>query len=199
MKYPDGLQDSDERSFQELARMTVPTLGTAEQFVVGVFRCWDAFQADPDPALAFRELGPVFAYMGVLGALCAVDRTFHTLRQHRLRALAFDEVDSAAVGQTEARFLCGLASLQRGDARKAAGVLAGIVSRPGIPVLVPPLARIAAILDVKGHRLPPWRDIPAYDGVNIAVFGQRGDSGTTSRTPWFAPPAENASRQTHPG
>ena len=149
---------SQERCFDELPHMTVPRLDTAEQFVVGVFRCWDALQADPDPGLAWRELAPVFAYMGALRALCAVDAAFHLVRKYRLPALKFDEVDSPRLGLTEARFLYALSSLQRGNARAARAALAGLLSHCGIRALLTPLARIAAILDGNGHRLPPWRD-----------------------------------------
>jgi hypothetical protein len=158
-----AMTGSYERSFEDLPRLTVPHLDTAEQFVVGVFRCWDALQADPDPGLAWRELAPVFAYMGVLPALCAVDAAFHVVREYRLPALNFDEVDSPQLGVTEARFLCVLSSLQRGNARAARAILVGIVSRFGVRVLLPPLARIAAILDGNGHRLPAWRDGPPHD------------------------------------
>jgi hypothetical protein len=35
----------------------------------------------------------------------------------------------------------------------------------GIQAVLPPLARIAAILDVRGHRLPSWRDAPVAGGT----------------------------------
>jgi hypothetical protein len=157
------MKGSCERSFEKLQHMMVPNLNTVEQFIVGVSRCWDAFLADPDPTLAWRELAPVFAYMDVLGALCAFDAAFHVVQQHRLRALAFHDVDSVCVGLAEARLLCGLASLQRGNTRAASVALIGALSHRGIHAVLPPLARIAAILDLKGHRLPPWRDTPPQD------------------------------------
>jgi hypothetical protein len=157
------MKGSRERSFERLHHMMVPDLDTAEQFVVGVSRCWDVFLADPDPTLAWRELTPVFAYMDVLGALCAFDAAFHIVRQYRLRALAFHAVGSAPVGLAEARLLCGLASLQRGNTRGASIALTGALSHRGIHAILPPLARIAAILDVRSHRLPPWRDAPPHD------------------------------------
>ena len=55
-----------ERSIGDATRTAVAMLTTAEQFVLGVCRCWDAFMEDPDPALPWRELWPVFAYMNVL-------------------------------------------------------------------------------------------------------------------------------------
>jgi hypothetical protein len=152
-----------ERSFDQLQDIEVPDLSTAEQFVVGVSRCWDAFLGDPDPTMAWRELAPVFVYMNVVGALCAFDAAFRILQRHRLRTLEFHEVDSAPVGLAEARLLCGLAALQRGDARAAGKALSGGLSRAGVHQLLPPLARIAAILDVSGHRLPAWRDGPPYE------------------------------------
>lgn len=154
------MERSNERSFEELPCMTVAALDTAEQFVVGVFRCWDAFQRAPDPAIAWREFAPVFAYMGVLGALCAVDSAFHVVQQHRLQSLIFAEVDGIEVGLTEACFLGSLASLQRGNVRYASGLMAGVVCRRGLHALLPPLARVASILDGKGHRLPAWQDTP---------------------------------------
>jgi hypothetical protein len=173
------MDSSCERSFGKLDHMVVSNLNTAEQFVVGVSRCWDAFLADPDPTLAWRELAPAFAYMDVLGALCAFDTAFHIVQQHRLCALSFLEVDSALLGLAEARLLCGLACLQRGNARAATIALIGALSRRGIHALLPPLARIAAILDTKGHRLPPWCDAPP-DGCAISPL-------------WACPPAETVS------
>jgi hypothetical protein len=149
-----------ERSFERLHEIEVPNLDTAEQFVVGVSRCWDAFLEDPDPTIAWRELAPVFVYMNVVGALCAFDATFRILQRHRLRSLEFHEVDSVPVGLAEARLLCGLASLQRGDTRSANAALTGALTRTGVHSLLPPLARIATILDIGGHRLPAWRDTP---------------------------------------
>ncbi len=152
-----------ERSFRALPQATVSTLTTAEQFVLGVCRCWDAFMDHPDPTLAWRELAPVFAYMNVMGALCAFDRAFTVLHVHRLRALRFLDADSPRVGLDEARMLCGLASLQRGQVRAAIGVLHPSLTHHGIRTVLPPLARIAAILDAQGHRLPAWRDAPTVN------------------------------------
>ena len=151
---------SGERSFADLNEIVVPGLSTAEQFVVGVSRCWDAFLSDPDPTLPWRELAPVFAFMNVSGALCAFDNAFRILSAHRLRALEFHEVDSLPVGMAEARLLCGLSALQRGNPRMATSALHGALSRVGVHALLAPLARIAAILDGRGHRLPAWRDTP---------------------------------------
>lgn len=149
-----------ERSFGELQAMTVPRLTVAEQFMVGACRCWDAFQLDPDPLLAWRELEPVFAYMNVSAALCAFGQTFEVLRRHRLRALIFQDGACARLGTDEARLLSGIASLQRGHVRPTVGLLTGALTRRGIQSILPPLARIAAILDVRGHRLPAWCDVP---------------------------------------
>jgi hypothetical protein len=155
------MESSPMRSFETLPDLAVLGLDTTEQFVVGVARCWDAFLGDPDPTLAWRELAPVFTYMDVLGALCAFDTAFRVVDDYRLPALTFHEVDSTQVGLAEARLLCGLASLQSGNVRAASSALAGALSSRGIHALLPPLARIASILAVKGHFLPPWRDTPA--------------------------------------
>jgi hypothetical protein len=152
-----------ERAFEELQDIEVPNLDTAEQFVVGVARCWDAFLGHPDTTMAWRELAPVFVYMNVVGALCAFDSVFRILQRHRLRSLRFGEVDSMKLGLAEARVLCSLAGLQRGNARLASAALTGALSRTGVHELLPPLARIAATLDVSGHRLPAWRDLPTAD------------------------------------
>ncbi len=158
------MERPSERSFASLDDLMVSNLNTAEQFVVGVTRCWDAFCGDPDPTLAWRELSPVFAYMNVLGALCAFDSVFRILKEHRLRTLTFNDVDSAPVGLAEARLLSALAALQRGNARTAGKALAGALTRAGVNGVLPPLARIAAILDAKRHRLPAWADgPPEYD------------------------------------
>jgi len=154
------MQDSSERSFAELQDIDVPRLSTAEQFVVGVTRCWDAFLADPDRTLPWRKLAPVFAYMNVMGALCAFDTAFHVLSRNRTRSFTFHEVDSVPVGMTEARLLCGLSALQRGFPRSATAALHGVLSNAAVHALLPPLARIAAILDGRGHRLPAWRAPP---------------------------------------
>ena len=104
-----------DRSFCELQQLTVDALTTPEQFVLGVCRCWDAFMDDADPTLAWRELTPVFAYMNVMGALCAFDRAFTALHRQRPQTLRFQDTDSTSVGEDEARMLCGLAFLQRGN------------------------------------------------------------------------------------
>jgi hypothetical protein len=56
--------------------------------------------------------------------------------------------------------LCGLAHLQRCKAHATIGVLSGSLTRYGVRTLLPPLARIAAILDLQGHRLPAWHEEP---------------------------------------
>jgi len=157
----ESIDRGGERSFAALQDLTVPRLGTAEQFVVGVSRCWDAFRADPDPTLPWRQLAPVFAYMNVMGALCAFDAAFRLLSRDRLCMLEFREVDSEPLGIAEARILCGLAALQRGKTRTAETALNGALSPGGVHALLPPLARIACILDGSEHRLPAWRDAPA--------------------------------------
>lgn len=155
------MRDPYARSFAELPNYRVPDLSTPEQFVVGVFRCWDALMADPDRRLAWRELYPVFAYMGVVRALCAVDTAFQMVSEYRLRGLAFHEVDNPALGVADARVLCGLAALQRADPRAAAGAWRGAIAERGIVTLLSPCARIAAVLAAEGHRLPRWQDSPA--------------------------------------
>jgi hypothetical protein len=153
------MQASD-RSFHSLRILTASALSTPEQFVLGVARCWDAFMDDPDPTLAWRELAPVFAYMNVLGALCAFDCTFRLLRTHRLRPLQFHDTDSTALGWDEARILSSLAHLQRGQARQTAQLLRGALTPQGVRAILPSLARIASALDAQGHRLPLWSDDP---------------------------------------
>jgi hypothetical protein len=39
-------ETTGERTFRELSSTTVAELTTAEQFVLGVCRCWDAFMVD---------------------------------------------------------------------------------------------------------------------------------------------------------
>jgi hypothetical protein len=137
------------------SQLQLTELTTAEQFVLGTCRCWDAFMGDPDPAaLAWRELTPVFAYMNVMGALCAFERTFTALHRHPLRTLRFEAVDSPLLGPDEERLLCVLACLQRASPLTAIRVLAEALTHYGVRCVLPPLARIAAILDLQGHRLP---------------------------------------------
>jgi hypothetical protein len=95
-------------------------LTTAEQFVLGTCRCWDAFMGDADPAAL---------------ALLAPD---------------------------EERLLCVLACLQRAAALTAIRVLAGALTDYGVRCVLPPLARIAAILDLQGHRLPAWGRLEGF-------------------------------------
>ncbi len=149
----ETLRESGVRTRPQLA---VATLTTVEQFVLGVCRCWDAFAGDPDPTLAWRELTPVFAYMNVMSALCAFERAFTVLHRHAPRSLRFQDVDSTHVGADEARLLYSLACLQRGHAQASISVLRESLSLYGVRNVLPPLARIAAILDARGHRLPAW-------------------------------------------
>jgi hypothetical protein len=147
---------TDQRRFCNLQQMTLPRLTMAERFVLGACRCWDVFMRDPDPTLAWRELTPVFVYMNVVGALCAFERAFTVLHRHPLRTLRFEQVDSTRIGADEARILCGLAHLQRCKTHATIDVLGESLTRYGVRTLLPPLARIAAILDRQGHRLPVW-------------------------------------------
>jgi hypothetical protein len=151
-------QSVRERECGGPSRFPLTGLTTAEQFVLGVCRFWDAFLDDPDPAvLAWRELTPVFAYMNVISALCAFERAITVLRRHRLRTLRFHAVDCPQVGADEGRLLCALACLQRGDPLVAIRVLGGSLTHFGVRTVLPPLARIAAVLDLQGHRLAAWR------------------------------------------
>jgi hypothetical protein len=144
-------------------RFPLTELTTAEQFVLGTCRCWDAFMSDADPAaLAWRELTPVFAYMNVMGALCAFERTFTVLHRHPLRTLRFEAVDSPLLARDEERLLCVLACLQRAAPLTAIRVLAGALTDYGVRCVLPPLARIAAILDLQGHRLPAWGRLEGF-------------------------------------
>jgi hypothetical protein len=176
----DGLR---ERRFAALDEIRVPGLTTAEQFIVGTCRCWDAFQAGPDPTRAYRELAPVFAYMNVMGAMCAFDSTFSVLHRRGGSSLAFYEVDSPRLGLDEACVLSGLASLQRGRTRDAVAVLRRSLNRCGVHAVLAPLARIAAILEVRGHRLPAWRDTPKEGCAD--AFSPARDALPQDGTSWL--------------
>ena len=149
--------------------------------MLGVCRCWDAFMAADDPSLAWRELAPAFAYMNVLGALCAFDRMFKVLRSQR--GLRFHDTDCTGVGLDEAKLLSALANLQRGLPRAAAMLLRGSLTPLGLRSVLPPLARIAAALDAQGHRLALWGDSPA-------------EAPAVSVTPYFRPEPSRARAET---
>lgn len=144
------------RSMADLGEITVPALTTAEQFLIGVWRCSDVFAGHLDPRVARCLLCPAFAYMNVLGAFCAFDRAFDALQANRLRRLRFAEVDCASLELDEARLLCTLACLQRTQTRGAATALSALVTARGLRAVLPPLARIAGQLESRGHRLPVW-------------------------------------------
>jgi hypothetical protein len=148
------------RCFSALTQLATAHLTPAEQFVLGACRCWDAFMYDPDRTLAWRELAPVFAYMNVLNAMCAFDRTFECLHRYQPQRLHFQDTDCELLGPDEAKMLCCLACLQRGHARATINVLSDALPHRGIRAVLPPLARIAAILDAQGHRLPAWEGAP---------------------------------------
>ena len=57
--------------------------------------------------------------------------------------------------------LYSLACLQRGHAQASISVLRESLGLYGVRNVLPPLARIAAILDARGHRLPAWSFSPA--------------------------------------
>jgi hypothetical protein len=154
--------EQNERALGAAPQMSLSLMTTAEQFVIGVCRCWDAFTQDPDPALAWRELTPVFAYMNVMEAFCAFDHAFAVLHRHRPRTLRFEDTDNDSLGLDEARMLSGLACLQRGDARGTIGVLRDSLTQDVLPHVIPPLARVAAVLDWRGHRLPAWTSTTRY-------------------------------------
>jgi hypothetical protein len=170
------------RRFQQLPALQVEALSTPEQFVLGVCRCWDAFMEGPDPTQAWRELAPAFAYMNVLGALCAFDRVFKALHFQCARALNFQDTDCKRIGIDEALLLSAVANLQRGLARPSAELLREALTPLGLRDILPPLARIAAALDAQGHRLPLWSDVPA-------------DAPALSRPAYFRPtPSPTRSR-----
>jgi hypothetical protein len=176
------------RSFRLLPGLRVAALSTPEQFVLGVCRCWDAFMEGSDPTMAWRELAPAFAYMNVLGALCAFDCVFKALHFQRARGLRFQDTDCNCVGIDEATLLATVANLQRGMARPSAMLLREALTPIGLRDILPPLARIAAALDAQGHRLPWWSGEPAQ---------------ALSAAPYFRPPpprsrAETSSAQPQP-
>ena len=145
-----------QRCFHTLPTLTIHEVSVAEQFLLGACRCWDAFTADPDPALPWRQLAPVFAYMNVLGAMCAFERLFAVLSSARTR-LRFCEADAPGIHPDEARILSALAALQEADARSAVRVLRDILDDRCVRAAMPALARIASIMDSQGHRLPRWQ------------------------------------------
>jgi hypothetical protein len=160
-------------------------LSTAEQFVLGVCRCWDAFAQGPDPAVAWHELAPVFFYMDVPTAMCAFEHVFDLLRRLPAAALRFQDTDCEHVGGDEARLLGSLACLQRGQARAAVNILRGSPASAWLRALLPPLARIAAILDARGHRLPLWRDTAAYSEALLTPRPRLSAWDETSWRPQF--------------
>jgi hypothetical protein len=139
------------RSFRQLPALRVDALSTPEQFVLGVCRCWDAFMEGSDPTLASRELAPAFAYMNVLGALCAFDCVFKALHFQRARGLRFQDTDCNYVGIDEATLLAALANLQRGTARQSALLLREALTPIGLRDVLPPLAFQAAAATLKGR------------------------------------------------
>jgi hypothetical protein len=171
-----------KRRFSQLANLRVDALSTPEQFVLGVCRCWDAFMSASEPDLAWRELAPAFAFMNVLGALCAFDRIFALLRSETLRCWRFNDTDCSALGLDEATMLCALAHLQRASACQTVLLLRETVTPLGLRSMLPPLARIAATLDGQGHRLPVWNDLPvdAPAFARAAVSANR-ETGSSAR------------------
>lgn len=158
--FPEGtgvgiLGNHATRSLGTLADLSMSRCEVSEQFMVGSLRCWDAFMLTADPILPIRQLAPVFAYMNVLEALCAFEKAFCALHASP-RRLAFKEADDERIGSDEARMLSAVASLQIGHSRAAVSVLRPRLSDAVVRNLVPPLARIAALLCQKGHQLPRW-------------------------------------------
>jgi hypothetical protein len=146
----------EERSFRMLPTLHTARIRVCEQFVLGSCRCWDAFLGAPDPTLPIRKLAPVFAYMNVLGALCAFERAFQTLRAASPYGLRFYDCEETQISLDEARLLSALASLQNADTRAAVKVLRAPLADATVREVVPPLARIASLLGAQGHRLPQW-------------------------------------------
>jgi hypothetical protein len=181
MRFDWVMPINQHRQFRHLKTLRVDALTTPEQFVLGVCRCWDAFMAADDPSLAWRELAPAFAYMNVLGALCAFDCVFKVLRSQR--GLRFHDTDCSGVGLDEALLLSALADLQHGLPRAAAMLLRGSLTPLGLRNVLPPLARIAAALDAQGHRLPLWSDLPA-------------DAPALTDVPYFTPEPSRARAET---
>lgn len=166
-----------ERHFDGVGTLAVRSLSVPEQFVVGVCRCWDAFLADSDRSLPWRLLGPVFAYMNVLDAFCPFETAFRFVggasRADAALTLEFREPESTLLGSDEARVLSCLASLQPGSPREAIAVWKDVLAPHAVRMLLPPLARIATVLDLKGHRLARWRGTPLVTQVGKVLRGPR--------------------------
>jgi hypothetical protein len=150
------LNNGEARSFELLPSLHTARIRVCEQFVLGTCRCWDAFVTAPDPTLPIRKLAPVFAYMNVLGALCAFERAFQTLKAASPRGLKFYDCEATQISLDEARLLSALASLQHADTRAAVTVLRAPLPDATVRAVLPPLARIASLLGAQGHHLPPW-------------------------------------------
>src|SRR5580698_5825566 len=99
------LHPIEERSFRTLPKLHTAKIRICEQFVLGSCRCWDAFVAAPDPTLPIRKLAPVFAYMNVLGALCAFERAFQALKAASPYGLRFYDCEETQISLDEARLL----------------------------------------------------------------------------------------------
>lgn len=160
------------RRFCDVCSLTVQALSEGEQFVVGVWRCWDALTHDRDAELAPRLLGPVFEYMNMPGAWCAFGRACDALRRYQRRPFIMVEADHPFLTGDEARLLAGLAELQRLNTLAAAAVLKSLVVADGVPELMAPLARIAGCLAGAGHHLPAWtfceaRRVPSGSGSAV--------------------------------